>query len=108
MPSEFENLGNVVLEGLVRRIPCIATTGAPWQELISENCGWQVPYTQKDITKAISLAMSTSYEKLKEMGIVREEGQGLEINDISDLTFIHQDTGSKFKFTVDSSGELRS
>lgn len=68
MPSEFENLGNVVLEGLVRRIPCIATTGAPWQELISENCGWQVPYTQKDITKAISLAMSTSYEKLKEMG----------------------------------------
>ena len=47
-------------------------------------------------------------EKLKEMGIVREEGQGLEINDISDLTFIHQDTGSKFKFIVDSSGELRS
>ena len=47
-------------------------------------------------------------EKLKEMGIVREESQGLEINDISDLTFVHQDTGSKFKFTVDSSGELKS
>ena len=68
MPSEFENLGNVVLEGLVRRIPCIATTGAPWQELNTENCGWQVPFSQKDITKAISLAMNTSCDKLKEMG----------------------------------------
>ena len=47
-------------------------------------------------------------EKLKEMGIVRDDEKGLQINDISDLTFIHQDTGAKFKFTVDSSGELKS
>ena len=33
MPSEFENMGNVILEGLTRRIPCIATKGSPWQEL---------------------------------------------------------------------------
>lgn len=68
MPSEFENLGNVILEGLVRRIPCIATTGAPWTELNTEHCGWQVPYTQKDITEAVRKALHTSKEELAAMG----------------------------------------
>jgi glycosyltransferase involved in cell wall biosynthesis len=44
MPSEFENLGNVILEGLVRGIPCIATTGAPWENLRTHKCGWWVEY----------------------------------------------------------------
>lgn len=68
MPSEFENLGNVILEGLVRRIPCIATTGAPWSELNTEHCGWQVPYTQKDITEAVRTALHTSKKELAVMG----------------------------------------
>lgn len=74
MPSEFENLGNVILEGLVRRIPCIATTGAPWEELNSEHCGWQVPYTQKDITDAVRKALHASKEELAVMG---ENGRNL-------------------------------
>lgn len=45
---------------------------------------------------------------LKEMGIVREDGGNLQISDISDITFIHQGTGNKFKFTVDSNGNLTS
>lgn len=45
---------------------------------------------------------------LKEMGIVREDGQNLQISDLSDLTFIHQETGRRFKFYVDSEGNLRS
>jgi len=53
MPSEFENLGNVILEGLVRKIPCIATTGSPWEELKSYQCGWWVTYNQDSITEAI-------------------------------------------------------
>lgn len=68
MPSEFENLGNVILEGLVRRIPCIATTGAPWQELNSEHCGWQVPFNQDDITAAMKKALQTSIAELELMG----------------------------------------
>lgn len=74
MPSEFENLGNVILEGLVRRIPCIATTGAPWEELNSEHCGWQVPYTQNDITEAVRKALHTNKEELAIMG---ENGRNL-------------------------------
>lgn len=68
MPSEFENFGNVVLEGLIRRIPCIATTGAPWSDLNTHKCGWQVPYSQQDITAAIQTAINTSREELAQMG----------------------------------------
>ena len=68
MPSEFENLGNVVLEGLVRNIPCIATTGSPWEELQTHNCGWWVPYTQEDITYAVRSALNVTQDKLEVMG----------------------------------------
>lgn len=68
MPSEFENLGNVVLEGLVRKIPCIATKGSPWQELISQECGWWVDFNQGAITEAISEAFGSTKRKLLKMG----------------------------------------
>lgn len=69
MPSEFENLGNVVLEGLVRGIPCIATTGSPWEELQTHHCGWWVPYTQEDITNAVRSAINATDDELKTMGL---------------------------------------
>lgn len=68
MPSEFENFGNVILEGLIRKIPCIATKGSPWQELESFQCGWWVEYNQTAITEAVKEAMTTSVETLWEMG----------------------------------------
>ena len=68
MPSEFENLGNVVLEGLVRRIPCIATKGSPWEELHTHYCGWWVPYTQADITNAVRSALNATEDELQTMG----------------------------------------
>lgn len=74
MPSEFENLGNVILEGLVRGIPCIATKGSPWKDLLDCQCGWWVPYNQLQITKAIKTAMETPKEELMRMG---ENGKNL-------------------------------
>ncbi|MCD7973425.1 MAG: glycosyltransferase [Candidatus Azobacteroides sp.] len=68
LPSEFENLGNVILEGLLREIPCIATKGAPWEDLIKHECGWWIDYTQEAITKAIEEAISTSSSRLRQMG----------------------------------------
>lgn len=68
MPSEFENLGNVILEGLIRRIPCIATKGSPWEELETHECGWWVDFNQKAITNAIKQAILASVEELNEMG----------------------------------------
>lgn len=68
MPSEFENLGNVILEGLVRGIPCIATTGSPWEELATHQCGWWVEYTQEAITAAVAAALNTPQSELTAMG----------------------------------------
>lgn len=68
MPSEFENLGNVILEGLVRGIPCIATKGSPWSELESRNCGWWVDYSQEAITDAVHAVISTPSDELERMG----------------------------------------
>lgn len=68
MPSEFENLGNVILEGLVRGIPCIATKGSPWEELNTHRCGWWVEYSQSAITNAVKEALGTPANKLCEMG----------------------------------------
>ena len=68
MPSEFENLGNVILEGLVRGIPCIATKGTPWKDLDDYNCGWWIDYSQEAVTKAIAEAYSTDKALLRAMG----------------------------------------
>lgn len=69
MPSEFENFGNVIVEGLVRGIPCIATTGAPWKDLEDYQCGWWVEYNQAAITKAVQSALETPVEDLYVMGV---------------------------------------
>lgn len=69
MPSEFENFGNVIVEGLVRGIPCIATTGAPWKDLEDYQCGWWVEYNQTAITKAVQSALETSVDELYAMGV---------------------------------------
>lgn len=68
MPSEFENLGNVILEGLVRGIPCIATKGAPWKDLEDHRCGWWVDYNQETIESAIYEAYQKPSEELSKMG----------------------------------------
>lgn len=68
MPSEFENLGTVILEGLVRHIPCIATTGSPWSELNERECGWWVEYSQEAITKAVEKALEVTEDQLAQMG----------------------------------------
>ena len=80
MPSEFENLGNVVLEGLIRKIPCITTKGSPWEELEINKCGWWVDYSQQAISKAIKEAMLTKQEELNKMG---ERGRELIQNNYS-------------------------
>ncbi len=68
MPSEFENFGNVIAEGLIRGVPCIATTGSPWRILEEERCGWWVPPSDDKIVEAVLAAFSTPGERLRDMG----------------------------------------
>ena len=69
MPSEYENFGMVVLEGLIREIPCLATTGSPWEDLKNDQCGWWIPYGQEHLDKAVRQAFEMSPGDLHEMGV---------------------------------------
>lgn len=69
LPSEFENLGNVIMEALVRGIPCVATKGSPWEELETHRCGWWVDFDQTAITDAVRRARHTAPETLRQMGL---------------------------------------
>lgn len=68
MPSEYENFGNVVLEGLVRRLPCLATRGSPWEDLSTDRCGWWIPYGQTHLDEALREAFQMPVGQLAEMG----------------------------------------
>lgn len=68
MPSEFENFGNVILEGLARRIPCIATKGSPWETLEEYDCGWWIDFDQSKLDAAIEKAVKCEKHRLLEMG----------------------------------------
>jgi len=68
LPSDFENFGNVIIEGLIRGIPCIATKGAPWKELNDYSCGWWVDNDLESIKKAIEKALSTEEKEMEQMG----------------------------------------
>ena len=68
LPSDFENFGNVILEGLLRGIPCIATKGSPWKELEEYKCGWWIDPSQNAITQVLKDAIVLSKEELESMG----------------------------------------
>lgn len=99
MPSEFENLGNVILEGLIRGIPCIATKGSPWEELETHNCGWWVDFNQQTITQAIKESISIDQDMLNTMG---ENGKLL-IKQNYSIDSIAQKMKSLYKWILDKS-----
>ena len=47
-------------------------------------------------------------DKLQELGIVYIDNEGLQLSGISDVTFINNNTGKKFKFEVGPEGSLES
>lgn len=68
LPSDWENFGIVVIEGLAARIPVIATHRAPWQELETRDCGWWVPVDAESICDAMEAGMGMSDNDRRGMG----------------------------------------
>lgn len=68
LPTHSENFGMAVAEALADEIPVLTTTGAPWAELVSEDCGWWVSPTTEAIAAGLRDALSCSDERRAEMG----------------------------------------
>ncbi len=69
LPTHSENFGIVVAESLASGTPVVTTTGTPWQELTTYNCGWYTPVGTAPLIEAIKQFFALSPDELKQMGI---------------------------------------
>ncbi|HSV55384.1 MAG TPA: glycosyltransferase [Burkholderiaceae bacterium] len=77
LPTLSENFGIVVLEALAAGMPVITTTAAPWEELITQGCGWWVNPTATALEDGLRQALATPDSELRSMG---ERGRQLVLN----------------------------
>jgi glycosyltransferase involved in cell wall biosynthesis len=69
LPSYSENFGIVVTEALGYQVPVLTTTGCPWQELETEQCGWWVEPTPEGIEAGLVRAFAANVAERREMGV---------------------------------------
>ena len=68
LPSYSENFGMVVAEALSYGIPCITSTGTPWQELPLHGGGWWTENNIKALAGTMQDALSLPSADLEVMG----------------------------------------
>jgi glycosyltransferase involved in cell wall biosynthesis len=68
LPSHSENFGIVVAEALAAGVPALTTTGTPWEELDTHDCGWWVDPKVDSITDALDTATRLSSDARRAMG----------------------------------------
>ena len=78
LPTRGENFGLAVAEALAHGTPAITTTAAPWEELVSRDCGWWVAPEAGAVREALSVALRLPASELARMGangraLVREQ-----------------------------------
>ena len=68
LPTHSENFGIVVAEALAAEVPALTTTGAPWEELETHDCGWWVDPEPDAIAEALGTATAQSPDVRVAMG----------------------------------------
>ena len=68
LPSFSENFGIIVAEALGVGTPVITTTGTPWSEIESRQCGWYTKPTVPDLADALKSAMAVTPAERNLMG----------------------------------------
>lgn len=69
LPTHSENFGIVVAEALAAETPVLTTTGAPWEDVTTNDCGWWVEPEVEAITQALKEAVQCTDEQRQKMGI---------------------------------------
>ena len=80
LPSTTESSGLSLVEALAAGVPVIATTGAPWAEIVAEGCGWWVDPGVESLAGALHEAMSTDEHNRKQMA---EKARSLAVREYS-------------------------
>ncbi len=69
LPTMDENFGMVIAEALACGVPVITTKGAPWEELVTHNCGWWIDDNSiENISNSLIDALSKPKNDLIAMG----------------------------------------
>lgn len=69
VPSDFENFGMIVTEALSVGTPVIASSGTPWQELNTNQCGYWINNDVHAIANTIEKIFELQDSELTQMGI---------------------------------------
>lgn len=68
LPTHSENFGIAVAEALAYEVPVLTTRGAPWELLVSHDCGWWVEPEEAAIQEGLSAAIAVSDAERRAMG----------------------------------------
>ena len=68
LPTFSENFGIVVAEALGAGVPVITTTGAPWRDLETHECGWWIEIGVEPLAAALAEATALPDETRRAMG----------------------------------------
>jgi glycosyltransferase involved in cell wall biosynthesis len=68
LPTHSENFGIVVAEALAVGVPVLTTTGTPWQDLESYNCGWWIDLSVENIMSTLAKIFKMKVDIIETMG----------------------------------------
>lgn len=68
LPTHSENFGIAVAEALAYEVPVLTTRGAPWELLVTHDCGWWVEPEEEAILAGLKTAIATPDTARREMG----------------------------------------
>ena len=69
LPTYSENFGIVIAEALASCLPVITTTGTPWSEIKTHECGEYIEPNVDDLLSALRKWMAFTPEERKEAGL---------------------------------------
>lgn len=75
-----DNFALTVAEALAAGVPVIATKGAPWKELVEQDCGWWIDHGVEPMVAALSQSLAAPQQRLAAMG---QKGQAWMQRDFS-------------------------